>query len=232
MVPLQYPRLAAGELGRLTAAGLMGAEIGTRAGGLELGAEAVDPFFEAAADRNVPVLVHALEGEGIGRLDEPVTRFGVGVPFDETLAATSLYLAGTLGRHPRLRICICHGGGDFFWNLYRLRTIMRNSPDRAATIGPAAGPGLFVDTAGLGPANLRFLSELSPAPRIMLGSDFPATAGQNPRLAVRAATPALPEDDLHRNARAFLGSAAASGGDVLDYRVAPHLRPDSAGEPS
>lgn len=206
-VPLQDPQLAAEELDRIVALGLAGVEIGTRAGEQELDAADIRPFFAAAADKGVPLLLHALEGAGLGRMDNLLVRFGIGVPADTGIAAAMLFLGGVLAELPGLRICICHGGGSFFWSLPRLRPLVRRvMGSEAEERLVAAVQSVFVDTASMGPENLDYLLQLLPADRLVLGSDYPATQHLSPLEAI--ASPRFDEVRdavLADNAAAFLG---------------------------
>lgn len=203
-VPLQAPRLAIDELRHVLALGLSGVEIGTRAGETEFDDPAVLEFFRAAADLNVPILLHAQEAAGLGRMGHSLVRFGIGVPADTAIAATMLMLSGVLAEVPHLRVCLCHGGGAFFWCLPRLRPMLRAMvPERAESM-LANTQKFYVDTAGLGVENVNYLLDLLPAERLILGSDFPATADSDP-LRETAGVDAGARQRVHRdNGLAFL----------------------------
>lgn len=176
-VPLQDTELAIASMDEARRLGLAGLEIGTRAGSREFDDPEVRPFFEAAAALGVPLLLHPLEAEGLGRVDNRFVRFGIGVPADTGLTGAQMLISELLVELPNLRICMCHGGGSFFWSLPRMERILIRQ--RGSEVAERMLDGIrsaFVDTAGLGPSNVRFLLEHLPPDRLLLGSDFPAAA--------------------------------------------------------
>ncbi|TAK68044.1 MAG: hypothetical protein EPO13_12450 [Actinomycetota bacterium] len=187
-------------LDQIVELGLAGVEIGSTYGGLELGAPELRPFFHAAAARDLPVLLHPLEGAGLGRLTETATRFSVGVLTDTALAATSLALSGALDDVPDLRLCLSHGGGGFFWTLPRLRGIV--DAERAARLARLQAR-VWVDSASVSVEQLGYLGGLVPSGKILLGSDFPATGNGDP-MAALAAVGEPDEATLQRATHEFL----------------------------
>jgi aminocarboxymuconate-semialdehyde decarboxylase len=121
-VPLQAPERAAAALERCrTAFGLSGVEIGSNINGAMLGDPRFEPFFAAAEELGLAIFVHALHPVATKAINatQPFTAFA-GFPIDVAMAAASLILAGTLERHPRLRIAFSHGGGTLGAMLGRL----------------------------------------------------------------------------------------------------------------
>ena len=205
-VPVHHPEVAAAVLDQVADLGLAGVEIGTSASGREFDDEVHARLFAAAADRGISVLVHPLEGEGLGRMDNPVVRFGVGVLADTAIAATFLLLGGALRMNPALRLCLSHGGGAFFWALPRLQGMLERfaGPEEASAMAEAACR-VWVDTASLGPPNLQYLDAMLGHDRLLLGSDFPATADVDPLEHLSALGWGEDEDVMANNALAFLG---------------------------
>jgi aminocarboxymuconate-semialdehyde decarboxylase len=77
---------------------------------------AMDDFWAAAVDLDVPVFVHPTPLGSQGPADDPrLRRFDLdllfGFAYDETLAVAALVFGGVLERHPRLDVCLSHGGG-------------------------------------------------------------------------------------------------------------------------
>ena len=144
MLPLQAPGLALEEVARVKSLGLHGLEFGTRLGGqVELADPALAEVFAAAADAELPVLVHPNHGDTFG-CDAPVIELGVGVGCETARAMALLHVAGTLDRCRGLRLCLSHGGGAYLWLWPRFGALAaRNgaSPELPAC--------LHVDTAGL-----------------------------------------------------------------------------------
>ena len=181
---LQDRDAATDGLDRVADLGLAGVELGTLYGGGELGSGQFLEFFEAAAERHFPILIHPLEGGGdggLGRMADPSIRFGIGVMSDTSITAASLMLAGVLRKLPDLKICLSHGGGSFFWALSRLKhvlTVSRGDSDAEKLIEDAKR--FWVDTAMVGTENLRFLGEVLGQGSIMIGSDYPAASRIDP----------------------------------------------------
>ena len=170
-------------------------------------------FFATAAERGVPVLIHPLEGAGMGRLDDELVRFSVGVMSDTSLAAASLLLAGVLVDHPQLRICLSHGGGAVFWILPRLERMLVGSVgvDRAREL-VAAMQRVWVDSASLGVENLVYLEGRLGLDQLMIGSDFPAAARMDPGGALRETDHWSHPGVCHDNVEQFLGVDLAGRG--------------------
>lgn len=207
-VPVQHPEAALAALDQVQDLGLAGIEIGTSAQGGELDDAAHGELFAAAAERSVSVLVHPLEGEGLGRMDNAMVRFGVGVLADTAIAGAHLLLAGVLRRHQDLRMCLSHGGGALFWSLPRLRGMLeRFVGQEEADALVAAVSRVWVDTASLGTPNLQYLAALLGPDRLVLGSDFPATADVDPLEHLAALGWADDPDLMAGNALRFLGRA-------------------------
>jgi aminocarboxymuconate-semialdehyde decarboxylase len=186
-VPLQDPAAAAEELEHVQSLGLAGVEIGTRAGERELDAPGVIDFFRAAGDLELSVLVHAQEAAGLGRMDDPLVRFGLGVPVDAGIALARLLLSGLTDEIPRLRIAVCHGGGTFFWSLPRLEPMVhRLRGEEASARLRRALASVYVDSASLGTSNIEYLLGLVSPDRLLLGSDYPATMEMSPIAAWNA----------------------------------------------
>ena len=76
----------------------------------------MDDFYAAVVDLDVPLFVHPSPLGSAGPADDPrLRRFDLdlllGFAYDETLAVAALVFGGVLERHPRLDVCVSHGGG-------------------------------------------------------------------------------------------------------------------------
>ena len=115
-IPLQDPELACEELERAVKdLGLVAAYIGTDYG-FSLDDPKLDVFYQAVVELDVPLLIHPATNNGIrGVADERLSRFGLdlilGYAYEETIAVASLVLGGVMQRHPKLDVCVSHGGG-------------------------------------------------------------------------------------------------------------------------
>ncbi|HLG01150.1 MAG TPA: amidohydrolase family protein [Acidimicrobiia bacterium] len=95
--------------------------------GRNLGDAAYDPLYAAVADAGIVLSVH--EGLGLGghptigmdRFDSFVERHAMSHPMEQMAAMASLFLSGTLDRHPTLRVAFLESGTGWlpFW-LHRL----------------------------------------------------------------------------------------------------------------
>jgi aminocarboxymuconate-semialdehyde decarboxylase len=212
-VPLQDTDLAVAELTRAVCdLGMAGLEIGTVAGGKELDAPELRPFFAAAEQLEVPLFVHPMDPTTVVRARSVDTSFGIGMLTDTALAANALVFGGVLSDFPRLRICLSHGGGAFPWMLPRLkfgRAIHDQASD--ARWDELAGR-LYVDSLVFDPHHLDLLVRRFGAEHIVAGSDYPfLPGGPAPHDVVEAARHlGIISDEQGRsimagNALAFLG---------------------------
>ena len=115
-IPLQNPDYACEELSRaVTDLGLVAAYIGTDYG-FTLDEPRLDDFYQRRGEREVMRGIHIDTKNGIrGALEKRLGWFGldliVGYAYEETLAVAALVLGGVLDRHPKLDVCVSHGGG-------------------------------------------------------------------------------------------------------------------------
>jgi aminocarboxymuconate-semialdehyde decarboxylase len=207
-VPLQDPDRAVAGLRAVTDQGLRGVEIGTSAGRLELHHPDLDPFFAAAAELDIPVFIHPGPLRNGGRADHSGLAFALARPLETEIAAGSLVFGGVLERHPRLRICLAHGGGGVpalagRWEVgWRRRT-------------PGVRPGsesprallrrLWADTLTYDPFSLPLAERTFGSDHLVVGTDTPFAAAESPPGAAAASAAfADPSLDLAANARAFV----------------------------
>lgn len=161
----------------VTDLGMVGACIGTDARP-ELDDEALDPLYTACEDLDVPLFVHSIVRGVDGPPGDPRLRrwlrdVTLGYPFEETVAVTSLVLGGVLDRHPRLDICLSHGGGTLPFLLGRVR----------AWVATGAGPigleqfdrdyaRLWFDTHVHSEESAALLAGVANPDRLVLGTNF------------------------------------------------------------
>lgn len=165
-LPLQDPAAAIDELDRAVGElGLVAAYIGTDYG-MTLDDPRLDDVYRRLVELDVPLFVHGVTNDGRGPApDARLRRFGldliVGYTYEETLAATDLVLGGVLDRHPRLDVCLSHGGGAIAFLAQRFDSMARfrgNESDFAASLRrlwfdshlePGPARDLVVDTVGV-----------------------------------------------------------------------------------
>jgi aminocarboxymuconate-semialdehyde decarboxylase len=177
VVPLQDPEAAATELRRAVRdLGLRGAEIGTTMEKLPLDDPRFDPFFAAAAELDVPVILHPYYvGTRPNLADFYMTNL-TGNPLETCIAASRLILSGFLDRHPRLKIVLVHAGGFMPFQIGRLDHGFRVRPESKAAI--IAAPSTYLrrfwfDTITHAATPLKFLVDLVGADRVVFGTDLP-----------------------------------------------------------
>jgi aminocarboxymuconate-semialdehyde decarboxylase len=176
VVPLQDPDAAAMELRRAVRdLSLRGAEIGTTMEKVPLDDRRFDPFFAAAAELDVPVILHPYYvGTRPNLTDFYMTNL-TGNPLETCIAASRLILSGFLDRHPRLKIVLVHAGGFMPFQIGRLDHGFRVRPEtKAITAAPSSYLRRFwYDTITHAGTPLKFLIDLVGADRVVFGTDLP-----------------------------------------------------------
>jgi aminocarboxymuconate-semialdehyde decarboxylase len=222
-VPLQAPELAAQELryavGEL---GMVAVEIATSVVDYELDDSQLEPFWRAAEELDVLVLVHPYASVGSDRLTRYFLNNLVGNPAEETVAAAHLIYGGVLERHPDLRVCLTHGGGFLPYQIGRQDRGYESLPGLTAThIHEAPAEFLrrfYYDTVLHSTEALRFLVERVGADRVVLGSDYPFPMGDPEPVATVQRTHF---DEATTNAILGHNVAVALGRDRLPSPVMP-----------
>ncbi|MQA13870.1 MAG: amidohydrolase family protein [Pseudonocardiaceae bacterium] len=175
--------------------------------GCTLDDPALDRLYSALVDLDVPLFVHPspLGAQGPPD-DERLRRFDLdlllGFAYDETLAVAALVFGGVLERHPRLDVCVSHGGGAAAFLAGRF--------ERAVTRRPWASEQLrehgfahfyrrlWFDTHVHGEDALRLLTTAAGTDRLVFGTNFAGwDAGEPDRSAELS-------DVLSRNAQRLL----------------------------
>lgn len=144
-LPMQDVPAAIAELERaVTDLGLLGGYIGTDFG-VHLDDERLDDFYAACVELDVPLFLHpaptGLDGpmrdDRMGRFSlELVSEFSM----EEMLAVAYLTFGGVLQRHPRLDVCLSHGGGSFPMHRAKMRKLAERRPSSPEWIRE---PGAF-----------------------------------------------------------------------------------------
>ena len=187
MVPLQSPEEAAHELTRAVRELEMRAvQIGARVEEEGLDAPSLDPFWAAAQNLKVPVIVHPADLAVPPRHRRLFLHILVGNPSETTYAAAALLLGGVFDRFPKLRVLLVHGGGCVPYQFGRIARGREASPPFARGAAKFEldryADNLYYDTVLHDDVALRYLiSRVSPH-RVMLGSDYPfPLRDDNPR---------------------------------------------------
>lgn len=181
-LPMQDPDRAAAELTRAVGdLGLVAPYLGTDLGH-PLDAPELDVVWSTCVDLDVPVFLHpAPDGIDGPRRDERRERFDadlwLGFAYEETLAVATLVLGGVLDRHPRLDVCVSHGGGATAWLAERLEHAARTRPWGSEALRP---PGAVAERLGRlwwdahvgGPRALRALVDAFGTRRLVAGTNL------------------------------------------------------------
>ena len=132
-VPMQDINAAIEETERaVRELGMLGPYIGTDFA-CPLDDPALDPFYAKLVELDVPLFLHPAPAGIDGPVGDPnLRRFDldliVGFAAQETIAVASLIYGGVLDRHPKLDVCISHGGGATGYLFGRMRSAARKRP--------------------------------------------------------------------------------------------------------
>ena len=151
------------------------ANVSSNIGGVYLGDPKMRPFWEAARDRNITVLIHPH-----GVADPNFQKFalwnGVGQPIEETLVMTSLIYEGIFETFPEVKVVIVHGGGYLPHYTARLDRNVSAHPPSAVNLKRLPSEYLrcfYYDSCVYGPSVLEALIQRVGADRVILGTDYP-----------------------------------------------------------
>lgn len=181
-LPMQDIPAAIDEMERaVTKLGMLGPYIGTEFGPT-LDAPELDAFYAKVVELDVPLFIHPAS-TGLGRRP-PDTRLRrtdfdllLGMPYEETLATATLIFGGVLHRHPKLDVCISHGGGAAAFTYGRWRHAAharRWSPDwlRADGAFEEMFQRVWFDCVVHNPGSLDLLVARAGREHVVLGTNF------------------------------------------------------------
>lgn len=192
-VPLPHDADAANELDfAVRQLGAVGAVVGANVDGINLGEVALDEFWQAAVELDVPVLIHPVQAVATQRGHKFGLNQIVQYACDTAFSAGSMIFSGLLDRFPGLRPILCHGGGAFPYLIGRfdcMHARMDKTADDCAVMSPSAYLSRFhFDTILHDARLLRMLAELVSVERIVLGTDYSfPPADRDPICTVRGA---------------------------------------------
>ena len=174
-VPLQALDAAAELLAEAAAEGAVGAQIGTSVAGTPLADARLDPFWEAAEEHDMALMLHPAYNNPHPGLEGYHLQNAIGNQLETTIAVERLVVTGVLDHHPGLRLLLVHAGGYMPWQAGRLRhaTSVRTEladspPDPHEYFGR-----IVVDTITHDAAALRFLVERVGVDNVAMGTDLP-----------------------------------------------------------
>ncbi len=181
-VPMQDVHAAVAELEHcVTELGMRGVEICTNVNGLDLDDPRFRPFFAAAAELDVPVLLHPHGFTGGERFTEYYLTNVIGNPLDTTVAATRMIHGGLLAELPTLAVCLVHGGGYLPFYASRMDHSWAHRPEGRHRI-PDHPPShylrrFYVDALVYDRAHLEFLVRQMGPDHVVVGTDYPYDMG-------------------------------------------------------
>jgi aminocarboxymuconate-semialdehyde decarboxylase len=174
-VPLQAPDAAAELLAEVAGAGAVGAQIGTSVAPTPLADAGLDPFWAAAEEHDMALMLHPAYNNPHPGLEGYHLQNAIGNQLETTIAAERLIVTGVLDRHPKLRLLLVHAGGYMPWQAGRLRhaasvraELADSPPDPHDYFGR-----IVVDTITHDSAALAHLVERVGADNVAMGTDLP-----------------------------------------------------------
>jgi aminocarboxymuconate-semialdehyde decarboxylase len=212
LLPMQNPQAAAQELRRCVRNhGFVGGHIASNVRGIYLHDEQFEPIYQAATDLNVPLFVHPADPLGKDRTREYELTIVAGYLFDNTINILKMICSGFLDKWPTLKLVCAHSGAFSPILRARMQREVDTNPQLQKVLTMPVGDylrRLYFDSICFEPAMLRYVADVVPVERIMLGSDAPFPLGEpDPVNFVRNALPADRADlILNHNFERMLGA--------------------------
>lgn len=209
MLPLQHPEEAAEELRRSAALGLPGAQLLSNAAGRPLDGPEYHALFDAAAESDIPLVLHPTLPIDRLAVDAHGLLTTLGFVFDTTACAARLVLGGIFDRHPDIKVLLPHAGATIPYLLGRFDYELELMGIEHNLSGRPSGQlrRLYLDCVCESPQALRLAVEAYGASRIMFGSDEPFWSAERAKETLAAAH--LDEQDVeqiwHRTAQRLFG---------------------------
>jgi len=180
-LPMQAPERAAQELTRaVRELGMHGAMIGSNIGGKNLDDPSLEPVWAAAAELGAFMLIHPTNVAGADRLRSYYLNNLIGNPLDTTIAAACLVFGGVMERHPKLNVCLVHGGGFVPYQAGRWAHGWHVRPEPKVNLKQSPEPWIdrfYYDTILHAKPQLEFLVASMGPTRVLMGSDYPYDMG-------------------------------------------------------
>lgn len=195
LLPMQDPEAAAKELRRCVREHrFIGGHIASNVRGHYLNDPQFTPVVEAAVELGVPLFVHPADPLGKDRTRDYELTIVAGYLFDSTINILKMICSGFLDRWPTLKLVCAHGGAFGPALRARMQREVDTNAQLRRTLTKPVGDylrQLYVDSICFEPAMLRYVTEVIPPEKIMLGSDSPFPLGEpHPVSFVRDALPA------------------------------------------
>lgn len=181
-VPMQDPARAIDELGYLTGAlNFRGVLISSLIRDKDLGDPMFEPFWAAAEKMGVPIFIHPQGFSHPDRLAKYFQWNSVAQPLEESLAMQSLIYDGVIDRHPKLKVCIHHGGGYLVFYAGRADRAYETRPEVSHLKRSPSEymKKLWYDTVIYNRDMLEFLAAKVGVDKVMMGTDYPVFMGED-----------------------------------------------------
>ena len=181
-VPLQDTDLAIREMKRcINELGFKGLQIGARvAQDEELSSPRLDPFWAAAQELDVAMLIHP-SSFASPRLARHHFMNLIGNPLDTTVGVHYLIFDGVMERFPNLKFVLSHGGAFAAHYFARMDHGYGARPDCRQVIHNKPSTYLkkfYVDTLVFSVEQLDYLIKVFGADHVVLGTDYPFDMGE------------------------------------------------------
>ncbi len=210
-VPLQDVDLAIAEMDRaVEQLGFKGLQIGGTVDGHNLDEPRFRPFWQAVADRGLPVILHPNGYEESHRLDDYFLVNCIGNPLETAVAVHRMIFSGLFEEIPGIKLVLLHGGGYAPFYAARADHTWKVRPETRAHI-PDHPPSHYMkqfhyDTMVFEPLYLQHLIDVVGAGRVMLGTDFPFDMGETDPVGLVDSLEGLSEEQ----SAAIKGTTAAA----------------------
>ncbi|MBM4433574.1 MAG: amidohydrolase [Chloroflexi bacterium] len=175
-VPMPFVEAALEETSRVgDDPDVVGFGICTHAGDLALDDRRFEPVYAEWDRRRAAVLVHPDRFSTPKVLERYGMEWGLGAPFDDTIAVVRLVRGGVAARYPRITWIVPHLGGTLPILYERLDLLGRRAGPGGTPLPPLRdGLAAFLfDTCTPSRSGLRLAREVLGADRLVFGSDFP-----------------------------------------------------------
>jgi aminocarboxymuconate-semialdehyde decarboxylase len=180
-LPMQAPEKAADELRRaMTKLGLKGTMFASNIISKNLDDPSFEPVWTTAEELGAFVFIHPNNIAGAERMRSYYLNNLIGNPLDTTIAAACLIFGGVMDRHPKLKVCLAHGGGFTPYQAARWEHgwAVRPEPKKNVKEQPTnIARRFYYDTILHSAEVLEFMIGHVGADRVVLGSDYPYDMG-------------------------------------------------------
>ncbi|MAE05742.1 MAG: amidohydrolase family protein [Nitrospinota bacterium] len=201
-VPLQDTRLAIGELERaVEKLGFRAVYLITSIDGNPIHGRELWPFYERAAELDIPVFLHPFLPPGADQMRDFWLQTVLGVLFESALTAARLAFSGLFEAVPDLKVVVPHIGGLIPYSLGRLDKGFRTHAPCSEFISKPPSEylkNLYIDSVAFEREALQFAVERWGPDRVMLGSDYPQAMGEMDSCVADIEALDLPEDEKEK----------------------------------